>query len=329
MQYTAWGRTGLRVSVAGLGCGGMSCLGLAKGQSENHAIRLVQSAIDLGVNVLDTAPSYGTEAAVGAAVVARSRPDLVLSTKGKIRASDGRLPVERVVESLENSLRALRTDYVDLFQLHGVTPDDYDHAVQVVLPSLKMQQEAGKIRFIGISEAAYGDGEHVALSRAAEDGDWDVVMMAFHLMHQNALDMLLPITQKNNVGTLAMFVVRQVFADEARLRQTLRQLADDGLIPATVADEEPPLGFLINAAGASSTTDAAYRFVRHTPGIHVTLFGTSSEAHLRDNIASILKPPLPPEDRATIQRLFGHLAGIGLDRPDRAFNRSALEPAAK
>ena len=60
MEYTKLGRTDLRVSVAGLGCGGGSKLGLETGESEEHSIRLVRSAIDLGVNFIDTASSYGT-----------------------------------------------------------------------------------------------------------------------------------------------------------------------------------------------------------------------------------------------------------------------------
>ena len=59
--------------------------------------------------------------------------------------------------------------------------------------------------------------------------------------------------------------------------------------------------------------DAAYRFVRHEPGVDVVLFGTGNAAHLRSNIASLLRPPLPEADRAKIVALFGHLKGIGLD----------------
>ena len=59
--------------------------------------------------------------------------------------------------------------------------------------------------------------------------------------------------------------------------------------------------------------DAAYRFVRHEPGVDVVLFGTGDAAHLRSNIASLLKPPLPEADRAKLVALFGQLKGIGLD----------------
>src|SRR5690349_12179654 len=61
MQYTTLGRTGLRVSVAGLGCGGFSKLGLGTGKSEDEAVSLIRQALELGVNLLDTAAVYGTE----------------------------------------------------------------------------------------------------------------------------------------------------------------------------------------------------------------------------------------------------------------------------
>jgi L-galactose dehydrogenase len=63
--------------------------------------------------------------------------------------------------------------------------------------------------------------------------------------------------------------------------------------------------------------DAAYRFARHQPGIDVVLFGTGNVAHLRSNIASILRPPLPAADVEKLERLFGSLIGVGLDLPDR------------
>ena len=67
--------------------------------------------------------------------------------------------------------------------------------------------------------------------------------------------------------------------------------------------------------GASSLTDAAYRYVRHEPGVDVVLFGTGDAAHLRTNIESILKPPLPEADRAKLRELFSHLRGVGLEAP--------------
>jgi hypothetical protein len=114
-----------------------------------------------------------------------------------------------------------------------------------------------------------------------------------------------------------MFVVRGIFARPAQLADEIRQLAADGQVPAWLGESGDPLGFLLHDGGASSLTDAAYRFVRHEPGVDVVLFGTGDVGHLRTNIDSILKPPLPAADCAKLAELFGHLRGVGLEAPPR------------
>jgi len=115
-----------------------------------------------------------------------------------------------------------------------------------------------------------------------------------------------------------MFVVRHIFSQPERLIAKMQELAATDQVPQWLADTDNPLGFLIHEGGASSVTDAAYRFVRHEPGVHVTLFGTSESEHLRANIASLLKSPLPEADRQQLATLFGHLLGVGLELPDQA-----------
>ena len=122
MEYVTLGRTGLRVSVAGLGCGGFSRLGLGTGRSTAEAVALIREALDIGVNLLDTAAAYGTEEVVGEAVREVRREDVVIATKAWIPRSEDRRAAERAIASLEGSLRRLGTDYVDIFQLHGVMP---------------------------------------------------------------------------------------------------------------------------------------------------------------------------------------------------------------
>ena len=112
-----------------------------------------------------------------------------------------------------------------------------------------------------------------------------------------------------------MFAVRNIFSRPERLAATMRELAAAGEVPQALAERENPLDFLIHEGGAASVIDAAYRFVRHEPGVDVVLFGTGNPAHLRTNIASILKPPLPEPDRARLTQLFGRLVGVGLDAP--------------
>jgi len=318
MDYTTLGKTGLKVSVAGLGCGGNSRIGLGAGLAEAQSIALVQRALDLGVNFLDTALGYGTEGIVGKAIKGRPRESVVISTKTHINALDGTnpLPASAVVANLETSLRSLDTDYVDVFHLHGLWPRFYDRAMAEIVPALLREKEKGKLRHLAVSETGPRDPEHTMLARAVEEPAWEVFMLAFHMMNQNARR-LLQRTQANNVGTLCMFAVRNIFSKPGLLEETVAGLAAEGKLPRGLAEAKEPLGFLVHEGGAGSLIDAAYRFARHEPGIDVVLFGTSSIAHLEANIASILRPPLPAADVQRLYDLFGHLVGVGLDLPDR------------
>jgi len=315
MDYTTLGRTGLKVSIAGLGCGGFSRLGLGTGGDEKDAISIIRHAAENGVNVFDTAAAYGTEPVLGKAIKTLRRDEIVICTKPPFSWSSGRADPEGIVASLDNSLRQLDTPYIDVYQLHGVPPASYRHALEQLAPVLLREKEKGKIRFLGITETAPHDLQHETLHQAAQDGAWDVVMVGFSMMHQNARDRVFPVTRQHKIGTLLMFAVRNIFSQPGRLRAALRELADKGEVAAALADSDDPLGFLVHAGGASSIVDACYRYVRHEPGVDVVLFGTGSPAHLKTNIESLLKPPLPAADRRRIGELFGHLVGVGLDAP--------------
>jgi len=313
MEYTTLGRTGLKVSVAGLGCGGFSRLGLAIGKTEAEAVAIVRAALDLGVNFIDTAAPYRTEHVVGEAIQGR-RDQVVLATKATVFRGNEPVPPADVIASLDNSLRLLRTDTIDVFQCHAVRPHMYPHVRDAILPALQKEQQKGKFRFIGITETAE-DPEHHMLAHAVPDGLWDTVMLAFSMMNQNARKSVFPLTRTHNIGTLMMFAVRRIFARPERLHAAMKELADSGQVPADLAANQDPLAFLVHSEGASSVTDAAYRYVRHEPGVNVVLFGTGDQAHLRTNIDSLLKPPLPDADRRRLADLFGHLVGVGLDIP--------------
>ena len=311
MQYTTLGRTGLKVSVAGLGCGGNSRIGLGTGLTEAQSIALVHEALDLGVNFLDTAAAYETEALVGKAIKGRPRDSVVISTKS--HATSG----PAVLANLDTSLRQLGTDYVDIFHLHGLGPAAYDKAMAEIVPGLMRAKQQGKLRHLAVSETGPRDPEHKMLERAVAEGPFEVFMLGFSMMHQNARYSLLPRTREKGIGTLCMFAVRNIFSKPDVLKGTFGELAAEGKVPAELAREANPLGFLVHEGGAESVVDAAYRFARHEPGIDVVLFGTGSVDHLRANIASILRPPLPAADVARLHDLFGHLVGVGLDLPDR------------
>jgi L-galactose dehydrogenase len=316
MQYTTLGKTGLRVSVAGLGCGGNSRIGLGK-LSEDQSIALVREALDLGVNFIDTAENYETEPLVGKAIKGRPRDSIVISTKSLLGSATGPKSAADMVASLDASLKKLDTDYVDIFHLHGLSPNSYDRAMSEIVPALLREKEKGKFRHLAVSETGPRDPEHKMLERAVEEPVFEVIMLAFHMMCQNARKAVLEHARANNIGTLCMFAVRNIFSRPGLLEQTIADLVAEGKLPRGLAEHKDPLGFLVHEGGAESIVDAAYRFARHEPGIDVVLFGTSSIDHLRSNIASILRPPLPAADVAKLNELFGHLIGVGLDLPDR------------
>lgn len=325
MDYTTFGKTGLRVSVAGLGCGGFSRLGLASGKSDAEAVALVRLAMDHGVTFFDTARSYNTEHVVGAAIKQAGRADVVIGTKGYIHQGDDLLPASVISDNLDLSLKTLGTDYVDVFHVHAPPPRVYDHIVEVALPLLRRAKQAGKIRHIGISGLA-ADHRHELLLRAAELEDVEVMLIAFHMMHQTANDALLKRTREKNIGTHIMYAVRNMFARPDVLRQTFAALAADGRIDAKLAARENPLDFLLHEGGASSLTEAAYRFVRHEPGVDVVLFGTGNPDHVAPNIGAILAPALPAADLDRLHALFGHLEGVGLERPPWRVGKDGKPP---
>jgi aryl-alcohol dehydrogenase-like predicted oxidoreductase len=313
MEYTTFGRTGLKVSVAGLGCGGFSRLGMPAGKSEDDAARLILEAVDLGINVLDTAPAYGTEGAVGKALKSLPRDKVVVCTKAFVHRNNEWFTPERIVQSLENSLRLLGTDHVELFQMHGIMPDEYAYTIDKIGPTLLKLKADGKIRHIGITEQPTDDFTHVMLANATKDDIWDVFMVAFHMMHQSARRTLFPLTQQKSIGTLLMFAVRSIFAKPERVAAAMREAAAKGKVEKWLGETSEPLDFLIHPGGAATITEAAYRFARHEPGVNVVLFGTGDAGHLRANVASLLKPPLPEADHQKLAKLFGHLTGVGMD----------------
>lgn len=313
MEYRPLGNTGLEVSVAGLGCGGNSRLGLGRGASFDDCVAVVRTAVDLGVNFLDTAEAYGTEEIVGAAIRNYDRDRLVISTKAIFKA-DADTPVT-VTRRVEAALRRLGLDYVDVFHFHAVHPAAYEYHRDVLAPALAKLKDQGKVRHIGITETGPRDPEQKMLARAIQEDPWEVAMLAYSLMNQGARRNIFPVSQRRGVGTLLMFVVRNIFSNAAYRRDVFAKLVEQGQLDASILSDGDPLAFLVADGVAASITDAAYRYARHEQGVDVVLFGTGNKAHVRENVDSILRPALPPPVVERLHTLFGHLTGVGLDLP--------------
>ncbi len=310
MEYTTLGRTGLRVSVMGLGCGGHSRLGLSYDAGEENAEAVVREALDLGVNIIDTAENYRTEPTVGRATEGAPRESLVLCTKKSPTRDGNPISPSDLRRGLEESLRRLRTDYVDVYQLHGVRPDQYDHARETLVPCLIKLREEGKVRFLGITELFGADPQHRMLSRAVADDCWDVVMVGFNILNQSARQRVLDVTGPKGIGVLNMFAVRRAFSRPERLREIVADLVERSVVDAESVDPDDPVGFLVGEGGAESVTEAAYRFCRWEPGLDVVLSGTGNVDHLRANARSLDMPDLPARDRARLEAMFARVDDV-------------------
>jgi aryl-alcohol dehydrogenase-like predicted oxidoreductase len=305
MDTVRLGRTGLEVSVVGLGCGGHSRLGMARGKDVHHAADMVRRALDLGVTYIDTARAYGTEAAVGLGLKGR-RGEAVISTKAGVSRGGGeRVSAADMARYIDESLAKLQTDHIDVFLLHGLRTPDYRHAVDVILPELQRAKAAGKIRFIAASEQFGGDTGHALLQQALPDDHFDVVMVGFNLLNPSARSRVFPLTQQHDVGTLIMFAVREALSRPDELTKVVGELIARGEVDAASVDAADPLGFL-----GVPVVEAAYRYCRHEPGAHVILTGTGDAEHLKANVASILAPPLPPEVLARLDAIFGRVDSV-------------------
>jgi aryl-alcohol dehydrogenase-like predicted oxidoreductase len=313
MEYRPLGNTGLTVSVAGLGCGGNSRLGLGRGASFDECVAVVRTAVDLGVNFVDTAEAYGTEEIVGAAARCYDRDDLVISTKAIFKA--GHDTGETVTRRVEAGLRRLGLDYVDILHFHAVSPAAYEYHRDVLAPTLTKLKEQGKVRHIGITETSPNDPEQRMLTQAIQEPPWEVTMLAYSLMNQGARHRIFPVTQRRGIGTLLMFVVRNIFSNVDYRRDVFAKLVEQGHLDPSILSDGDPLGFLVSEGGAKSITDAAYRYARHEQGADVILFGTGNKGHVKDNVDSILRPSLATPIIERLHAQFGHLTGVGLDRP--------------
>ena len=216
MQTTILGRTNLTVSRMGLGAGGHSRIGRNAGLTDAQSADLVRHALDHGVNFIDTAEGYGTESIIGQALQGRDRTAVVLSTKKSTR--NEQVTPSALQTSLDQSLKHLGTDYIDLYNLHGVVPQDYTYLVNDIYPTLQKAQQQGKIRFVGLSEMFNEDFEHTMLQQALADDLWDVLMVGFNLLNQTARAKVFAQAIAQNVGIQIMFAVRKALSHPDNLR---------------------------------------------------------------------------------------------------------------
>jgi aryl-alcohol dehydrogenase-like predicted oxidoreductase len=266
------GKTDLRVSRLGIG---LSEIGsdLSAGQEE-EAGRVLNTALDLGINFLDTAACYGpSEEIIGRAIGGR-RHEYVLATKAGHAVGDlgGRSWTgETVRESIDRSLRRLQTDYLDLVQLHSCGVDVLERGD--VIRALTDARDAGKTRYIGYS----GDNEGAAW--AVESGLFDSLETSFNLVDQRARTDLFPLAGVKEMGIIAKRPIANAAWGSARspsiyaaeYYRRARAIAELGSLPE--APDDPIL--------------LALGFVLGHEQVDTAIVGTSDPEHVRANVALV------------------------------------------
>lgn len=314
MEYRSLGRTGIRVSLLGLGTGGANLFGQALGAEAREARLLALRALELGVNCFDTARAYrDSETRLAAALAGVPRGDYVLASKYQPQTPDGTLLTGAEVEAaMQSSLGRLGTDMIDVFYVHALKAGAYDAVMATHLPVLLRAREAGLIRAIGVTESFAGDDpRHETLARAVRQDEVDVIMVGYNVLHQNAERDILPMAAARGVGVVVMAAVRRALASPAALEAQVAALKASGDLRPDAVPDADPLGWLVNEE-TPSVQAACYGYVAGGPAVATVLTGTFSREHLEENAAAVGSGPLPAADRARLQAIFGHLElGLG------------------
>lgn len=200
MRYRQLGQTDLKPSILGFGA---SPLGEEFGPIDSaEGERSVHAAIDAGINFFDTAPFYGrtlSETRLGQALVGK-RDQVILATKCCRDDLDGfDFSAKRVTESLEESLQRLQTDRIDLFQIHDLEFGDRRQILEEALPAARRAQEAGKVRWIGITGLQLEMLEDVALQFKV---DTILSYARYNLVITDLDDRMRPFAEEQGIGLI-------------------------------------------------------------------------------------------------------------------------------
>jgi aryl-alcohol dehydrogenase-like predicted oxidoreductase len=323
MEYRAFGRTGIDISVLGYGCGDVG--GLIVRGAPAERTRAVARAVELGINYFDTATSYGngvSERHLGEAL-RELNLDVYVGTKVRLRPDD--LPDIRgaITQSLDESLRRLGRLKVDLLQLHNpVALETAGSALGVrqvldeVIPALEALKKQGKIGFFGFT--ALGDPE--AIHQVIEGGAPFSAQVFYNLLNPTAggqsegtfpgIDFkgLLPKAKSKRVGTIGVRALAAGALSGVPGRHPLAQPNTPPIAsgPTFEADVQAAgvLKKLVKDGFVGSLTEAAYRFIISHDAISTVLVGASTLDHLEQAAAAVVKGPLPAPALARLTELW-------------------------
>lgn len=284
VERRRFGNTDLQVSV--LGFGGAQ---IGYRETEQTVVdRLLNSALDVGLNVIDTAASYwGSEEAIGKAVAHRRR-EYHLFTKaghtvgGKIVWHEGWSGAE-ISRSIDRSLKRLRTDWLDVVHLHSCGLDILKRGEAV--ESLQKAQRAGKVRYIGYS------GDNEAALWAVQSGLFDTLMTSVNIVDQRSIDTTLPLARERGMGVVA----KRPIANAVWRYDMIKEGMSDAVYWHRLQklDFEFSRGPAGKADGPGSPGDIALRFTLSVPGVHTAIVGTSNPDRYRQNAELLKAGPVP------------------------------------
>lgn len=281
MNYHILGQSTLEVSAIGFGC-------MSLGDDEATNMRLIHQAIDAGVNYFDTADIYQqgrNETVVGKAVADRRQEVLIATKVGNQPRADGEgwdwnPRKEYILASVEESLKRLQTDFIDLYQLHGGTIDD---PIDETIEAFELLQQQGKIRYYGISSIRPNViREYIQRSKIAS------VMMQYSLLDRRPEESCLHMLKENNIGVLARgSVAKGLLIDKPAAAYLDHPTEEVARAAAAVQSLTTPL---------RGATQVALRYVLQQRGITAAVVGIRTAQQLEEAVKAIESPILSEEE---------------------------------
>jgi aryl-alcohol dehydrogenase-like predicted oxidoreductase len=337
MRYRTLGRTGVQVSTLVLGAMNFGSIGRT---TQEEATAIVDAALEAGINVIDTADAYGqgeSEEMVGKAIAGR-RDDLVLATKAWMPMGDERnrrgSSRRWLVTALDDSLRRLGVDHVDLYQIHRWDPGTSDEETLSALTDL---QRAGKIRYFGSSTyPAYRIVQARWAARENRLGHFVTEQPSYSILQRGIEADVLPVAQEYGLGVLAWSPLASGWLsgavregrEVATHRSALMPQRFDLAIPANRQrmDAVERLAKVADRAGLTMI-QLALGFVTAHPGVTSAIIGPRTIGHLRAQLEAA-ETVLPADVLDAIDEIVA--PGVDL-APDEKFDTppALLDPALR
>lgn len=277
MHYRRLGKTDLEVSILGFGASPMG--NVFDPVNEKEAIAAAHLAIDHGVNFFDVSPFYGltlAERRLGKAIEG-NRKDLILASKcGRYDLQEFDFSRKRILQSIDESLIRLKTDYLDLFQLHDIEFVDKQIIIEEAVPAIQEVVQSGKARFWGIT------GLPVRyLAQIARETNPDTVLSWAHynLLEDEINDELVPLSQEMDFGLMNAAPLMQRILSDASLPSWHRS-------PSEVKAVQPILLALCKEFGYS-LSQVALRFAMDHPLIATTIVGMCEVKTVQENLDAL------------------------------------------